>query len=328
MNEIDEPIKVLDTSIRIKVNNDCQWACIFCHNEGTEVPGNHSKRVSVFLDKSTLELPPVGNMPYTTALMEKLTLLRDKGVNEAHLTGGEPTLHPNLPKIVEGLTSIGFVVKMTTNGQAKPEITHQLVKAGLKGITFSILSFDPEEFLQTQHIKSIPWANAMIRREQQNILLANELGVDVKINTVVLGQSDHPRVNSIKEFAQTHGIKLVLLNSLGDGEEAQNAVFDYVDINGRYLGVTEFTNSGKGSRHYILEDGTYMDAKYLRPYHPDIVCGSCMHKGKDSCVEKFYGLRMEFRAEQPYIRLCIQQSNERTVMPLMSFLEKDIISQL
>lgn len=328
MNEVDKPIRIRDTSIRFKVNNDCQWACEFCNNEGTEVPENQKKRVSVFLDKSTLELPTVENMPYTTTLMERLNFLKEIGINEAHLTGGEPTLHPDLPMIVESLASNGFMVKMTTNGQARPEMIHQLAKAGIQGMTFSVVSFDPEEFLKTQHIKSIPWANAMIRREQQNILLAKELGIDVKINTVVLNKSDHPRVDSIKEFAQTYGIKLILLNSLGDGEEAQNAVFDYADINGRSLGATEFTNNGKGSRHYILENGTYMDAKYVRPYHPEVVCGSCEHKGKDSCVEKFYGLRMEFRDGQPYIRLCIQQTNEKTVMPLMSFIESGIISQL
>lgn len=328
MSEIDKPTQIRDTSIRIKVNNDCQWACTFCHNEGTEVPVNQRKRVSVFLDQSTLDLPTVGNMPYTQTLMGRLDLLRETGIDEINLTGGEPTLHPDLPIIVEGLTSNGFTVKMTTNGQAKPDVTRQLAKAGIKGITFSIISFDPEEFLKTQHIQSVLWANAMIRREKQNILLAKELGIDVKINTVVLGKSDHPRVDSIREFAQTYGIKLVLLNSLGDGEEAQEAVFDYADRIGHYLGATEFTNNGKGSRHYILEDGTYLDAKYLRPYHPEVVCGSCIHNGQASCVEKFYGLRMEFRDREPYIRLCIQQTNERTVMPLMTFFGKDIISQL
>lgn len=117
--------------------------------------------------------------------------------------------------------------------------------------------------------------------------------------------------------------------SLGDGTESQEAVFNYAtNMYGFYLGTTEFTNNGKGSRHYILEDGTHMDAKYVRPYHPEIVCGSCMHRGQTSCVEKFYGLRMEFRDGEPYIRLCIQQTNERTVMPLMTFLEKNIIRQL
>lgn len=328
MNEVDKPTQIRDTSIRIKVNNDCQWACKFCHNEGTEVPVNQRKRVSIFLDKSTLDLPPVGNMPYTKTLMERFNLIREAGIDEVHLTGGEPTLHPDLPKIVEGLTSSGFTVKMTTNGQAKPEMTQRLAEAGIKGITFSIVSFDPNEFLKTQHIQSIPWANAMIRREQQNILLAKKLGIEIKINTVVLGASDHPRVDSIREFAQTYGIKLVLLNSLGDGEEAQEAVFDYANRNGSYLGTTEFTNNGKGSRHYVLEEGTLMDAKYVRPYHPEIVCDSCIHNGQVSCVEKFYGLRMEFRDGEPYIRLCIQQTNERTVMPLMTFLGKDTIKQL
>lgn len=328
MSEIDKPTQICDTSIRIKVNNNCQWACTFCHNEGTEVPLRQGKRVSVFLDQPTLALPMVGDMPYTQTLMKKISLLRETGTDEVHLTGGEPTLHPNLPIIVARLTANDFTVKMTTNGQAKPEMTHQLAEAGIKGITFSIISFDPEEFLKTQHIQSVPWANAMIRREKQNILLAKELGIDVKINTVVLGKSDYPRVDSVREFAQTYGIRLVLLNSLGDGEEAQEAVFGYADMNGRYLGATEFTNNGKGSRHYILRDGTCMDAKYLRPYHPEVVCGSCEHNGKDSCVEKFYGVRMEFRDGEPYIRLCIQQTNEKTVMPLITFLGKDIISQL
>lgn len=161
MNEVDKLTRIRDTSIRIKVNNDCQWACKFCHNEGTEVPVNQRKRVSVFLDQSTFNLPPVGNMPYTQTLMERLALLREMEIDEVHLTGGEPTLHPDLPKIVEGLTSSGFTVKMTTNGQAKPEMTQRLAETGIKEITFSIVSFDPNEFLKTQHIQSIQSENLL-----------------------------------------------------------------------------------------------------------------------------------------------------------------------
>ena len=323
-----EGARIRDTSIRVKVNNNCQLACIFCHNEGTEVPVNQRRRVSVFLDQSMIGLPPVGNMPYTQTTIEMSNRLKEAGIDEVHLTGGEPTLHPDLPGIVKGLTSNGFTVKMTTNGQAKLETMHRLAEAGIKGMTFSVLSVDPKEFLDTQYNQSIPWANAMIRREQQNTLLALKLGIEVKINTVVLGTFDHPRVNSVREFAQRYGIKLILLPSLGDGAEAKEAVFEYANMNGRCLDATEFTNNGRGSRHYVLDDGTFMDAKYLRPYHPEIVCGSCIHNGQESCVEKYYGLRMEFRDGEPYIRLCIQQTNERTVMPLTTFLAKDTNKQL
>jgi len=269
------------------------------------------------------------NMPYNPRLIEQIYSLKKLGIQEIHLTGGEPTLHPELPEITKSLVDNGFIVKMTTNGQGSSEMMRRLTASGICSIAFSMISLDPVQFLSTQRIKSIPWARAMIDREVDNILLAKDLGVEVKINTVVLGKHDYPRVNAIREFAQKNGIKLVLLNSLGDGETAQQAVFDYVESYGQYFGSTEFTNNGKGSKHYLLKDSVgLLDAKYIRPFHPEIVCQGCEHNGLASCVEKFYGVRMEFRGGEPYIRLCIQKTNERTVMPLAQFLERDIYSKL
>ena len=320
--------RLVDRSLRIKVTNDCQWSCTFCHNEGTEIPRNQLKRASIFLDNKAIVLPSVENMPITAGTIARIATLREMGVDEVHLTGGEPTLHRRLPDFVRGLADYGFKVKMTTNGQARPGTIKQLAEAGLSSVTFSIISFDPEEFIASQRIKSIPWAATMIAREKANIILTKELGIDVKINIVVSGTHDYPRVDSIREFAQANGIKLVLLNCLGGGDKAQQAVFDYAERHGDFAGTTEFTNNGKGSAHFILPDGTRIDAKYLRPYHPDVVCGSCEHNGKDTCVEKFYGLRMEFRGGNLYIRLCVQKTNVDTVMPLSDFINKDIIRQL
>lgn len=320
--------RFVDRSVRIKVTNDCQWTCTFCHNEGTEIPRNQPKRASIFLDNNAIMLPPVEIMPIKAETIGKIAALREMGIDEVHLTGGEPTLQRLLPDFVRGLTDYGFKVKMTTNGQARPGMIKQLAEAGLSGITFSIISFDPEEFVTTQRIKSIPWATTMIARAKANIILAKELGIDVKINTVVSGSHDYPRVDSIREFAQANEIKLVLLNCLGGGDKAQQAVFDYAERHGDFAGTTEFTNNGKGSAHFILPDGTIIDAKYLRPYHLDVVCGSCEHNGKDTCVEKFYGLRMEFRGGNLYMRLCVQKTNANTVMPLSNFIDRNIIRQL
>lgn len=43
--------KVIDHSVRIKVTNDCQWTCTFCHNEGTELPERQTKEFLFFLIK-------------------------------------------------------------------------------------------------------------------------------------------------------------------------------------------------------------------------------------------------------------------------------------
>lgn len=203
-----------------------------------------------------------------------------------------------------------------------------LVEEGLKSVTFSVLSFDPNEFLKTQHIQSISWALAMIQREKQNILLARDLGIGVKINTVVLAEADYNRVDSVREFAESSNIKLVLLPSLGDQEDSQPAVFDYAQKHGEYIGGFEHSNNSKGSRFYKSPSGLEIDAKYTTHYHPEIVCGGCELRDSANCYEKFYGIRMEFRDGNPYIRLCIQKTNERTVMPLSDFINKDIANQL
>lgn len=327
----------IDTSIRIKVTNPCQWTCNFCHNEGTELPStaNRNSRVSVFLDPNVKSLPQVEDIVVNERTLARISALKGIGIDEVHLTGGEPTLHPELPKLVKGLKGLGFEVKMTTNGQAASARLQEIIEAGVGDINFSILSLDPAEFLRTQNppnilgVTPLLWAERMIEREKRNILLAKSLGVNVKINTVVLGKDDHPRVDSVRDFAAGNGIKLVLLPSIGDFDNAESVVVDYAERIANYQGTTDYSNNSKGSRRYLMKDGvTPVDVKYLKPYHPGIVCEGCEHRGKSSCAEKFYGLRMEFRGGEPYIRMCVQKSNPSTVMPLTDFLERDINTRL
>ncbi len=327
---------VTDNSVRVKVTNDCQWTCTFCHNEGTELPTslNASNRASVFLDPTVNSLPMVGDLPFNNQTLGKLATLKDIGIDEVHLTGGEPTIHPNLPQLIRELALTGFTVRLTTNGQSSAQRLNEIIETGVSSINFSVLSFDPEQFLQTQNPPSIPrldpvtWAKRMIEREKSNIILAKSLGANVKINTAVLGPEDFPRVDTVRDFAEQNGITLVLLNGVGEGDYSQQAVFEYTQRNATLMGARESSNNGKGSRIYALPSGNELRAKYLKDYHPEIVCGGCVHNGKPSCVEKFYGIRVEFRAGEPYVRLCLQQSNERTVMPLAEFMAKDIKSQL
>lgn len=99
-----------DNSIRLKVNNDCQWTCTFCHNEGTELPktSNATYRVYTLLDLNVLALPHVENMLSDEGTLDKITDLRKIGINEVHLTGGEPTLYPKLADMTRKLVSESF----------------------------------------------------------------------------------------------------------------------------------------------------------------------------------------------------------------------------
>src|SRR3989344_875462 len=328
--------KVPDNSVRIKVTNDCQWTCTFCHNEGTELPNsaNANYRTSAFLDPNILSLPIVENIIVSEDTIAAISNLKTIGIDEIHLTGGEPTLLPQLPSLIKVLSSQGFKVKLTTNGQVSNQRMQEIIESGLDGINFSILSLDEDEFLKTQNPPMIPgldprrWAKNMIEREKSNILLAVKLGVNVKINTAVLGKGDYSRVDSVREFAQEEGINLVLLNGIGEQDTAQDAVFEYAQSYAEYRSSSESSNNSKGSRTYAFPNGDVLRAKYLTNYHPEVVCGGCELRDTPLCAEKFYGIRMEFRGGTPFIRLCIQKTNERTVMPLQDFIAKDIKSQL
>jgi pyruvate formate lyase activating enzyme len=51
---------------------------------------------------------------------------RDNWVQGAVLTGGEPTLHSDLPAVVEKLRDFGFAVKLDTNG-SRPRVLEKLL---------------------------------------------------------------------------------------------------------------------------------------------------------------------------------------------------------
>lgn len=168
----------------------------------------------------------------------------------------------------------------------------------------------------------------MIAREKKNIVLAKEMGVDVKINTAILGREDYPRVDAIREFAQEYGIALVVLPVVGGEQDNQQTVFEYAESHGEYQYTKENSNNSNGARVYSLPNGTQLRAKYLRQHYPDVLCNGCEHRGKSSCAEKFYGIRVEFRGGEPYTRLCIQKTTPITVMPLRDFLDRGIHSKL
>lgn len=75
-----------------------------------------------------------------------LRKLSDLGVPHLILTGGEPTLCPDLPERIRLARQYGFVVGLNTNGRrlSDPAYTAQLAQAGLNHVQITLLSHQPE----------------------------------------------------------------------------------------------------------------------------------------------------------------------------------------
>jgi MoaA/NifB/PqqE/SkfB family radical SAM enzyme len=71
---------------------------------------------------------------------ERLTKLRELGTFGMCITGGEPTLHPDLPRLVSRCRELGYIrTGMISNGMLmKPELIHELNEAGLQELQISI----------------------------------------------------------------------------------------------------------------------------------------------------------------------------------------------
>ncbi len=106
----------------------CNLRCPFCHNAGlvTEAPAETLTADELF------------------AFLEKRRGLLD-GVC---ITGGEPTLQPDLPDLIRDISDMGFAVKLDTNG-TNPDILRQLCESGRISMVAMDIKNSPEKYAVT-----------------------------------------------------------------------------------------------------------------------------------------------------------------------------------
>ena len=89
----------------------CNLRCPFCHNHELVL---HPERLSAF--------------PWNH-IQQRLTALRS-WMDGVCITGGEPTLHPDLPELLSRIHGLGLKVKLDTNG-TRPEMLELLISKNL-----------------------------------------------------------------------------------------------------------------------------------------------------------------------------------------------------
>ena len=105
----------------------------------------------------------------------------ERGYFGVILTGGEPTLHPELPRICRYARDQGLHVRMITNGwrMAERDFAKAMADAGLQLVHVSVYSTRPEVEARLRGIEgTLPRAFAAVRN-------AGELGIEVNVNCVI-----------------------------------------------------------------------------------------------------------------------------------------------
>jgi GTP 3',8-cyclase len=171
--------------IRISVTDRCNFRCPYC------MPAELYGEEFTFLPRSEI---------LSFEEIERLArLFIDLGVVKIRLTGGEPLVRAHLTDLVERVAAIDPTVDLTltTNGALLAPVAEDLKKAGLRRITVSLDSLDPDIF------------RAMCGRDNvhpDTVLGAIDAAAiagltPVKINCVVQrGVNDHTLVDLARHF--------------------------------------------------------------------------------------------------------------------------------
>ena len=120
--------------LRISVIDRCNFRCPYC------MPDEQFHHAYQFLDKA--QWLTFDEIFRVVKIFVKL------GVEKVRLTGGEPLLRPNIDELIQKLSTIEGIkdLALTTNGSLLKNHAAKLKKAGLKRLTISLDSLDPEVF--------------------------------------------------------------------------------------------------------------------------------------------------------------------------------------
>ncbi|TMG80159.1 MAG: GTP 3',8-cyclase MoaA [Betaproteobacteria bacterium] len=159
--------------LRISVTDRCNFRCVYCMPR------------EVF-DSQYRFLPHSAILSFEE-IARLAGIFVELGVKKIRLTGGEPLVRRDLPRLVAMLAPLGAELTLTTNGSLLAKQARALKVAGLQRVTVSLDSLDDATF------RAMNDADFPVARVLEAIDVAAAEGLTpVKINMVVKrGVNDH-----------------------------------------------------------------------------------------------------------------------------------------
>ncbi len=170
------PIRGVANIGYIQVVRHCNHFCGFCSNPTT---------------------------PYTHDFASMRTLVDDfvaRGYFGVILTGGEPTLHPELPRIAAHAAAQGLHVRVITNGHrlSDRQFARDLAHAGVALVHVSIYSVHPAVEAQLRGMEGT------LDRALGALDAAHEAGIEVNVNCVINRLNADHLDHNVRELVRHH----------------------------------------------------------------------------------------------------------------------------
>ena len=214
--------------LRISLTDHCNLRCVYCMPED-------------------MTFRPNAGMMQDDEILILARLFADLGFDKIRLTGGEPTVRPNIVNIVRGISAMPGVhsVSMTTNGVLLSKLAGPLAAAGLDRVNVSLDTLDPAKFKRITR-----WGK--LEQVWNGILAAEQAGLTpIKLNAVVVrGYNEEDEVGlarlSLDHPRQARFIEMMPFAGATDLQVGQRVT--QAEMRGRIeqaLGPLEIANGGE-----------------------------------------------------------------------------------
>lgn len=337
------PVHVVqDRTLRVKITDACGMTCTFCHNEGTPVTADNrglpaalyrangpSGRSSIYLSSNGAAFLS-STVPADDKFLAAVTVLRDAlDLDEVHLTGGEPTLHPRLPDLVELLRGADLRVRMTSNGETGMEPVRRAAAAGLESVSFSVFGTTPAQLSSVQSVRdpSREWAERKIAALASAVHTALACGIEAHANIVVPDASHRERVHHLLQRFGTE-LSVRLLNSLADGRASLDAIETILDeLNAVPVSHQLIAGSSGWRTTFQMPGGRTVHVKRIRPTRLPGVCETCRFNNPEDCQEGYYGVRLYRDRDGVYqVGVCLRRMD--LCLPVHEFASSELPGQI
>lgn len=183
-DRLDRPLR----DLRVSVTDRCNFRCTYC------MPAE------IFGER--YEFLPRDEILSFEEVLRLVGLMVPFGVSKVRITGGEPLLRHDLPKLVQGIRALPGIeeIALTTNGTLLKYMAGHLHRSGLSRMTISLDSLDPQVFSEMNGGK------LDVAAVLEGMETADRVGFSpLKVNCVVQkGVNDHTLVE-LARFAKERG---------------------------------------------------------------------------------------------------------------------------
>ncbi|MBP3224318.1 MAG: GTP 3',8-cyclase MoaA [Campylobacter sp.] len=184
--------------LRISVTQKCNFRCRYC------------------MPNTPFEWVPRENLLSFEEMFSFVKVAIDKGIEKIRITGGEPLIRRDIAKFVKMISDYApsIDLALTTNGYYLKNYAKDLAEAGLKRINMSLDSLRPE---RAKYIAQ----KGVLYNVLEGLEAALEVGLKVKLNTVVLRGINDDEICHLIEFAREKGVQIRFIEFM-ENTHAQN----------------------------------------------------------------------------------------------------------